>query len=202
MNLTSSTRSSPCQRQRQDSAPGGREHHRLLRPLARPPAGPEPLPPASPRHPCLTERSAGCSMREQTNPIVPIRNQGFVQPTAARQISFEDSLVFERLHEQTYRDPRVPAGRGARSWPLADRVGLIRQTASQRRQAEPSRRPTTQRTAKYKSNKISGQLKFTGAKYGSQSQPIWPIGHRVARSMRNWPSEMRTYNTTGRYKKM
>jgi predicted ATPase len=62
-----------------------------------------------------------------------IRNQGFVQPTAARQISFEDSLVFERLHEQTYHDlgfqlVEVPAG------PLADRVKLIRQTVSQRRQ--------------------------------------------------------------------
>jgi predicted ATPase len=62
-----------------------------------------------------------------------IRNQGFVQPTAARQISFEDSLVFERLHEQAYRDlgfqlVEVPAG------PLAGRVELIRRTVSQRRQ--------------------------------------------------------------------
>lgn len=58
-----------------------------------------------------------------------IRNQGFVRPTAARQISFEDSLAFERLHEQVYRDlgfelAEVPAG------PLADRVALIRQTVS------------------------------------------------------------------------
>jgi predicted ATPase len=50
-----------------------------------------------------------------------------VQATAARRISFEDSLDFERLHEQTYRDlgfqlVEVPAG------PLADRVALIRQT--------------------------------------------------------------------------
>ena len=42
----------------------------------------------------------------------------------------EDSLVFERLHEQVYRDlgfelVEVPAG------PLADRVALIRQTVSQ-----------------------------------------------------------------------
>ena len=33
-----------------------------------------------------------------------IRNQGFVRATAARRISFEDSLVFEQLHEQAYRD--------------------------------------------------------------------------------------------------
>jgi predicted ATPase len=55
-----------------------------------------------------------------------IRNQGFVAATAARRISFADSLVFERIHERTYRDlgfkvVDVPAG------PLADRVALIRQ---------------------------------------------------------------------------
>jgi predicted ATPase len=33
-----------------------------------------------------------------------IRNQGFVQTTAARRISLKDSLVFEQLHEQTYRN--------------------------------------------------------------------------------------------------
>jgi predicted ATPase len=55
-----------------------------------------------------------------------VRNQGFVQLTAARRISFADSLAFERLHEQTYRDlgfqlVDIPAG------PLADRVALIEQ---------------------------------------------------------------------------
>ncbi len=33
-----------------------------------------------------------------------IRNQSFVQPTAARWISFADSLAFELIHEQAYRD--------------------------------------------------------------------------------------------------
>jgi predicted ATPase len=61
-----------------------------------------------------------------------IRNQGFVQATAARRISFEDSLHFEQLHEQTYRDHGfhlidVPAG------PLADRAALIQQTIMQLR---------------------------------------------------------------------
>lgn len=56
-----------------------------------------------------------------------IRNQGFIQPTAARRISFENSLVFEQIHEQTYRDlgfqlVEVPAGS------LADRAALIQQT--------------------------------------------------------------------------
>jgi predicted ATPase len=31
-----------------------------------------------------------------------IRNLGFVTPTSERQISFEDTLRFERIHEQTY----------------------------------------------------------------------------------------------------
>jgi predicted ATPase len=61
-----------------------------------------------------------------------IRNQGFVQPTAARQITYEDSLDFERLHEQTYRDlgfhlVEVAAG------PLTGRVTLIREMVSQLR---------------------------------------------------------------------
>ena len=55
-----------------------------------------------------------------------IGNQGFVQPTAARRISFADSLAFERVHEQAYRDlgfqlVDIPAG------PLPDRVALIEQ---------------------------------------------------------------------------
>lgn len=63
-----------------------------------------------------------------------VRNQGFVKPTAARRISFEDSLTFEQLHEQTYRElgfklVDVPAG------PLADRVALILQAIFQRRQS-------------------------------------------------------------------
>jgi predicted ATPase len=32
-----------------------------------------------------------------------IRNLGFVTPTAARRISFEETLRFERVHEETYR---------------------------------------------------------------------------------------------------
>lgn len=60
-----------------------------------------------------------------------IRNQGFVQPTAARRISFADSLRFERIHEQAYRDLGfqlidIPAG------PLADRVALVEQAVGVR----------------------------------------------------------------------
>lgn len=53
-----------------------------------------------------------------------VRNQGFVEPTAARRISFADSLAFERIHEQTYRElgftlVDVPAG------PLPQRVAAV-----------------------------------------------------------------------------
>ena len=33
-----------------------------------------------------------------------IENLGFCEPTAARKISFEDSLRFEKVHEETYRE--------------------------------------------------------------------------------------------------
>jgi predicted ATPase len=33
-----------------------------------------------------------------------IRNLGFVKPTEARRISFEDTVRFEKVHEETYRD--------------------------------------------------------------------------------------------------
>ena len=53
-----------------------------------------------------------------------VRNQGFVEATAARRISYADSLAFERVHEEVYRElgfriTDVPAG------PLAERVALI-----------------------------------------------------------------------------
>ncbi|MEV4728739.1 AAA family ATPase [Saccharopolyspora sp. NPDC049426] len=55
-----------------------------------------------------------------------VRNQGFVETTAARQIGLEDSLVFEQLHEEMYRElgfrlVDVPAA------PLEERAALVRQ---------------------------------------------------------------------------
>ena len=32
-----------------------------------------------------------------------VRNLGFCEPTSARRISFQESLVSERFHEQSYR---------------------------------------------------------------------------------------------------
>ena len=54
-----------------------------------------------------------------------IRNLGFVTPTEARRISFEETLRFERVHEETYRKfgfeivPVEPAS-------LSDRVAAIK----------------------------------------------------------------------------
>jgi predicted ATPase len=63
-----------------------------------------------------------------------VRNQGFVEATAARRISFADSLVFERIHETTYREHgfdlvEVPAG------PLPARADLVRWTVDGERGA-------------------------------------------------------------------
>ncbi|MEV4090052.1 AAA family ATPase [Nonomuraea fuscirosea] len=57
-----------------------------------------------------------------------VRNLGFCEPTAARRIGFEESLVFERLHEETYRAfgyriVDVPAG------PVDGRVAAIEAAA-------------------------------------------------------------------------
>jgi predicted ATPase len=38
------------------------------------------------------------------NRVFFIRNLGFITPTEARRISFEDTLRFEKIHEETYRD--------------------------------------------------------------------------------------------------
>jgi predicted ATPase len=53
-----------------------------------------------------------------------VRPLGFVEPTAARRISFTDSLAFERVHEAEYLGLGfeildVPAG------PVAERAALV-----------------------------------------------------------------------------
>lgn len=56
-----------------------------------------------------------------------VRTIGFCEPTAARRISYEESVEFERIHEESYRRfgydlVEVPAG------DIADRVALIAET--------------------------------------------------------------------------
>jgi len=57
-----------------------------------------------------------------------IQNLGFIKPTEARRISFEDSLRFERVHQETYRNfgfEFVPVAPGS----LSDRVDAIKRSA-------------------------------------------------------------------------
>jgi predicted ATPase len=68
-----------------------------------------------------------------------VRHQGFIERTAARRITFEDALEFERVHEQTYRElgfglVDVPAG------PLGDRVALIQRTLERSATTRPNGR--------------------------------------------------------------
>jgi len=63
------------------------------------------------------------------NQVFFIRNLGLVAPTEARRITFEESLRFEKVHEETYRDlgfELVPVEPGS----LAERVATIRAAIS------------------------------------------------------------------------
>ena len=54
-----------------------------------------------------------------------IRAMGFIKPTEARRISFEEALRFEQVHEKTYREHGfeiVPIGPGS----VLDRAATIR----------------------------------------------------------------------------
>jgi predicted ATPase len=58
-----------------------------------------------------------------------IENLGFCEPTQARRISFEDSLRFEKLHEETYRSFGYEIVRIAPQ-KLSDRVEQIKHFVS------------------------------------------------------------------------
>jgi predicted ATPase len=58
-----------------------------------------------------------------------IRNLGFVTPTEARRITFEETVRFEKVHEEIYRDfgfELVPVEPGS----VLERVSVIKRTAS------------------------------------------------------------------------
>lgn len=62
--------------------------------------------------------------------VLFVRNRGFCEATSARRISFQESLVFEKFHEQSYRAfgfelIYIPAG------DLADRVAAVSAVISQ-----------------------------------------------------------------------
>ena len=64
------------------------------------------------------------------NRVFFIRNLGFVTPTEARRISFEETLRFERIHEETYRDFGFELF-AVEPGDLAERVGIIKDAVSQ-----------------------------------------------------------------------
>ena len=43
------------------------------------------------------------SERVYERQVLFVRNLGFCEPTAARRISFQESLAFEKIHEESYR---------------------------------------------------------------------------------------------------
>ena len=62
------------------------------------------------------------------NRVFFIRNLGFVAPSEARRISFEDALRFEKIHEDTYRAygfDLIPIAPGS----VAERVGAVKAAA-------------------------------------------------------------------------
>jgi len=59
-----------------------------------------------------------------------VRNLGFITPTDARRISFEETLRFEKIHEETYRNlgfELVPVERAG----LTERVNTIKAAIGQ-----------------------------------------------------------------------
>ena len=54
-----------------------------------------------------------------------IRNLGFVTPTDVRRITFEETVRFERIHEETYRQFGFELIQVERA-NLADRVGIVK----------------------------------------------------------------------------
>ena len=81
-----------------------------------------------PRHP-FSPFLASELQRLQKEAIYPnrvffINNLGFITPTEARRISFEETVRFEKIHEETYRDfgfELVSVGPGS----LVERVSII-----------------------------------------------------------------------------
>jgi len=59
------------------------------------------------------------------NRVFFIRNLGFITPTEARRISFEETVRFEKIHEQTYQDFGFELGSVERG-SLAERVSIIK----------------------------------------------------------------------------
>lgn len=63
------------------------------------------------------------------NRVFFIRNLGFVTPTEARRITFEETLRFEKIHEETYKElgfELISIGPGS----VAERANTIKTLSS------------------------------------------------------------------------
>src|SRR5205814_5562321 len=56
------------------------------------------------RHPSFIDAIAHVQEATYQNRVFFNRNLGFITPTEARRISFEETVRFEKIHEETYRD--------------------------------------------------------------------------------------------------
>jgi len=83
-----------------------------------------------PRTPNLLEELQRVTSRNIfQNRVFFLKNLGFVTPTDARRITYEETLRFEEIHERTYRDlgfEMIMIDRG----PVSDRVKQIELTLS------------------------------------------------------------------------
>jgi predicted ATPase len=71
-----------------------------------------------------------------------VQNLGLITPTEARRISFEESLRFERVHQETYRSfgfELVPIASAS----LLDRVDAIKRSAGSEQSGEAVAGPST-----------------------------------------------------------
>jgi len=78
--------------------------------------------PVSPRLAAELDRIAAEGIYRRQ--VFLVRGLGFIAPTAARRISLEDAMVFERVHEQAYAEwgyELIPVAPG----PLAERAAAV-----------------------------------------------------------------------------
>lgn len=83
----------------------------------------------APPRPLIDEVERVASGSTYAMTVFLVRNQGFVTPTEARRIDLRESLVFERIHEEVYRElgfhvVDVPAA------PLRERASLVQRAVA------------------------------------------------------------------------
>lgn len=104
-----------------------------------------------------------------------VRNLGFVQATAARRMTLDDALVFERTHELTYRElgfelVDVPAAQLRRAWPSLSGRSSDSFGHSEHRTVAPAPPPRPDRTSLMMDGWGTGRL---GGRCGGRFPGRW-----------------------------